>query len=214
MIKDFDTFEANLVMSTLSPEDAENECQRSRSLVQFNSQTTNNITLDKTHVDGAKETTQADNDPSNSSSTSKKRNLSCTNGTDFESSLNRHTPLEVLCTKKRRTSTEHRRDTRLPENDANLTVQTEKSPPTPIDLDSENIEVVFQEDTPEQNTFNQNTFGMDTNMEVEQEPNGNQANGRDHRPFMRQIFNRCFTGNTPSSYHLGEVLVENSDEEQ
>lgn len=206
MIKDLTTFEANLVMSTLSPEDTENECQRSRSLVQFQSQTTDNISLDKTHANGSGKEPRQENDEMNSS---KKRNISCSNGTDLELGTSRHTSLDILRTKKRRTSDEHRRNTRLPPpDDLEMTNPTEKSPPPRIDLESENIEVEFQEDTSDLNQFNANS--MDTDIQMDQDANGQ----RDHRPFVRHIFNRCFTGNTAPSFQLGEILAEASDEEQ
>lgn len=207
MIKDFETFEVNLVMSTLSPEDTEYEVQRSRSIVQFSSQASNHISLDKTH---ANDNGDSDNghQPVDTSGTvgSKKRNLTCSNGSDFGNNL---APLDVVCNKKRRTSQENRRDTHLPSmSRENVTEQ----PSPQIDLQSENIEVVFQEDSPELDSFAQDNSlnAMDVDVNSDQ----NQLNRRDHRPKVRQIFARCFADSGQSSMSLGRVLAECSDDEQ
>lgn len=203
VIKDFETFEANLVMSTLSPEDTENECQQSRSLVHIHSQTTDNISLDKTHATvGDKKSSQ----PNDVWNTSKKRNISCSNVSDLMLGTSKNPSLDVLRTKKPRISTEHRRDTCLPPvNDIEMREHTNNSPPPRIDLESENIVVEFQDDSPDPNTFNSST-------DISIPPNVN--DNRDHRPFVRHIFNRCFTGNTAPSLQLGEILAEASDDEQ
>lgn len=127
MIKDFDTFEANLVMSTLSPEDQESECFRSRSLVQFHSQTTdNNISLDKMHAKGKGDATE---EGPNNEASSKKRHINSTI-TDSEFGLNTNESPDVL-RKKRKMSIENRRDTNLPSanNSQSKTNHREKSAP-------------------------------------------------------------------------------------
>lgn len=225
VIKDFDSFEANLVMSTLSPEDMEAECQRSRSAAQANSQhsITDNIGLDKTHVDddgcGNSVEIIADKEPIAHEENSKKRNLSLVSGSDFESSISKHASLDIVIrNKKRRTSNEHRRDTHMPaSNGTHPTNQNEISalPPPYVDLESENIEVVFQDTSPEQNSpQNLDSNGIES-MDVDMELNeAHIGNVRDHRPFVRQVFGRCFTGNAEPSNPYGETLVECSDEEQ
>lgn len=223
VIKDFDTFEANLVMSTLSPEDQEFECQRSRSLVQFHSQTTDNISLDKTHAQDKGDA--ADEEP-NKEASSKKRQLNST-AADSEFSLNQNESPDVV-RKKRKTSIENRRNTHMPSavNSQSRVNQKEISAP-PIDLESEHIEVVFEDDSPELDQFGQNnapqSIGMnmytdmninaDMDVEARQERDNNQVNVRDHRPLIRSVFKRCFTGNTPKSQSFDEILVECSDEE-
>lgn len=237
VIKDFDTFEANLVMSTLSPEDTELECQQSRSAAQANLQnsTTDNIVLDKTNVDGDvdgdvngdaadKELTSHDEDePNNGVVNTKKRNHLFASFSDaFESNSSKCTSLDVVVrTKKRRTSNEHRRNTHLPSaNGTHATNRTEKSPPpmAQIDLDSENIDVVFQESSSELNTdpplINHGIESMDTDMESNNNVLQHNGNVRDHRPHMRQVFRRCFTQSGPPGIDLfGATLVADSDEE-
>lgn len=235
VIKDFDAFEANLVMSTLSPEDVEFECQRSRSVAQASlpNSTTDHIVLDKTNVDGDvdgeadnadvanaadKETaSHEEHEPNNGIVNAKKRNRLMTSFSSdiFESNSSKRASLDiVLRTKNRRTSTEHRRDTHIPSaNGSQATNHTEKSPPPlpHMDLDSENIEVVFQDDSSDPNDPAQvNNNGIES-MDVEMEPN---VYARDHRPKVRQVFKRCFTQNTPASDPFGQILVGDSDEEQ
>lgn len=203
MIKDFNTFEANLVMSTLSPEDEEYECQKSRSLVQITSHS--HVDIDLTNAESDREPVNDDDDSNCSASSiskNKKRNLPNAIGSDFEFGINRHTSPDVI-RKKRRTSNEHRRDTRLPPE--TTTNQTKKTQPEPMDLDSENIEVVFQDDSPETNSFEQNN-GSEQTL--------NPENARDHRVLVRQAFRRCFTGNAQPRKPLGPVLVEASSDEE
>ncbi|XP_055306605.1 cell cycle checkpoint control protein RAD9A [Sitodiplosis mosellana] len=209
VIKNYDTFEANLVMSTLSPEDGEFERQRSRSLVQINSQLTN-VDIERTDAD-VDEAAQDDANESSSSS-SRKRNLSTANGTDFEFGISRQ-PIQLDVMRKKRRTSNDRRDTRLPTpSDANTSDQTKPSQRVApvIDLESENIDVVFQEDSDQNVPFGYNNNAEES--EMREEPNANGGNGRDHRPKVREVFGRCFTGNTqPISY--GDILAEASDEE-
>lgn len=86
--------------------------------------------------------------------------------------------------------------------------------------------VVFEEDSPEVDQFGQNNApesmemnmnaGMDIDMDVErrQELTDYPFNVRDHRPVVRNVFSRCFTGNTPKGLSFGDILAEYSDEEQ
>lgn len=207
MIKDYDTFEANLVMSTLSPEDSEFERQRSRSIVQFNSQQTN-VDIERTDAD-VNEAAHDENANESGPSNSRKRNLSTVN--DFEFGNSRIMQLDVL-RKKRRTSND-RRDTHLPPpSDANGTSDqpnpSQRIPPGQIDLESENIDVVFQEDSDQNEPFHHNN----NSEEMREEHNGNGVNGRDHRPKMRSVFGRCFTGNERATRD-SPILAEASDEE-
>lgn len=234
MIKDFDTFEANLVMSTLSPEDTEYECQQSRTVAQSNLQntTTDNIVLDRTNVDGDEDaaaavtdankesTSHEDEEPNNGIANAKKRNRLLASASDsFESSISKRASLDiVLRTKKRRTSNEHRRDTHIPSvNGSQAMNQMETSPPAPpppqnVDLESENIDVVFQDDSPDPNNSLHFGNGIDS-MDVDME--SSERNARDHRPFVRQVFELCFTGNTPrNSDVFGKILCNGSDEEE
>lgn len=207
MIRNCEIFEANLVMSTLSPEDEEYERQRSRSLVQINSQHTN-VDIERTDADVNELAQEDDASGSSISKSIKKRNLSTANGTDFESSISRQVELDVL-RKKRRTSND-RRDTHLPTPSGTSSSSQTKPPAAPIDLESENIDVVFQEDSPHINTFSQNNSPVDS--EMQEDFSVNHGNLRDHRPKMRQAFLRCFTGNT-QPISDGAILAEASDEE-
>lgn len=207
MIKNYDTFEAKLVMSTLSPDDEESEYQRSQPMVQINSQH-KNIEIQRTNSDVVVHQHQEDDlNESGSNSTLRKRYLSTVNSIDIEFSINKQVAMDVL-RKKRRTSTDLR-DTHLP-NVANTSDRTEPSPPTVhIDLESENIDVIFQEDSIKIDAISLNNNSEDSGR---QEAKNVHVNERDHRPKVRQVFNRCFTGNTqPVSY--GEILAEASDEE-
>lgn len=206
MIKDYDTFEANLVMSTLSPEDGEFERQKSHSLVQFNSQQTN-VDIERTDAD-VDEPTHDENSNESGSTNSRKRNLSTANGSDFEFGNSRILQLDVL-RKKRRTSND-RRDTHFPPpSDTNGTSDqpnpSQRIPPGQIDLESENIDVVFQEDSDQNEPFHHNN----NSEEMSEEHIGN---GRDHRPKMRSVFGRCFTGNERPITD-SPILAEASDEE-
>lgn len=201
-------------MSTLSPDDEEYERQKSRSLVQINSQHTN-VDIERTDGDVHELPQEDDTNESGSSKANescsrsfRKRNLSITNGTDFELGISRHVALDVL-RKKRKTSND-RRDTHLPSpNDTNSSSQRYLlPPPVNIDLESENIDVVFQ-DSIQNDSFEHNNNPEDSELQV---LNENRVNGRDHRPKVRQVFSRCFTGNTESMSY-GEILAEASDEE-
>lgn len=209
VIKSSDIFEANLVMSTLSPEDEMSECQRSRSLVQINSQH-ENVTIERTDADVNNELEEDNHNVSGSSSSSKKRSLSVSNDNEFDFGVSRQVALDVL-RKKRRTS--HGRETTL-KDASNINEQSKPAPTLqpPIDLESENIDVVFQEDSIPIDPIDQsNSRARELSF---QDFNENEVvNGRDHRPFVRQVFRRCFTGNTPKSMSYGQVFAEDSGEE-
>lgn len=211
MIKNVDTFEANLVMSTLSPEDEEIEGQRCRSLVKVNSQNAN-VDIEPMNGDDDKHLIQEDEQSDCNSSSSRKRNLS--NATDFGNS--RHVALDIL-RKKRRTSVETRRDTRMPTMiDINSSIQPmetnpmENLPSEIRDLDSDNVEVIFQDESPPLDIFAQKNDSENSEIEAISDI---QINQRDHRPFVRQVFKRCFTGNSPHSLINDTILAEASDEE-
>lgn len=224
MIKDFDTFEANLVMSTLSPEDIEFEQSRSAAQANLQNSTADNIVLDKTNAGGEADkepdARDAEDEPNDSIVNAKKRNHLLASFSDtFESNASRCTSLDVVVrTKKRRTSSEHRRDTHLPS--ANGTQMTERSaPPLPhMDLDSENVDVVFQDDSPDLLHDAPQLNGLES-MDVDLQPNNNDllndANHRerDHRLKIREVFRRCFTQNDAPLSEFGPIYAENSDEE-
>lgn len=252
MIKDFDTFEANLVMSTLSPEDAEFECQQSRAVAQSHLQnsTTENIVLDKTIADGGGDAdavgggdnagnmsrdlfldknanTHEDDQPNNSNAViAKKRNRFLASGHDsFESSISKRPSLDIVLRNNRQTLNENRRNTHLPSaNGSRANNQTEHLPSAPsphVDLESENIEVVFQDedDSPDPNNAEHAPDHRNNaveHMDVDTEPNiHHNAIVRDHRPKVRQVFQLCYSGNTPKPDELyGNLLAEASDDER
>lgn len=148
------------------------------------------------------------------SSASRKRNLPIENGTDFESSISRHSALDVL-RKKRRTSSDARRDTRLPsQNNVDQSDQEmEQEPPAFNRLESESIDVVFQNGSPHLNVFGNNDSLSHLAMV---EPMENQANPASDRRCkkMQQVFMRCYSGNTPKERTFGPILAEASDEEE
>lgn len=229
VIKDFDTFEANLVMSTLSPEDIEFEQSRSAAQANLQNSTTDNIVLDKTNVDGdaandaEKEPAAHDEDePNDGIVNAKKRNHMLASFADtFESNSSRCASLDVVVrTKKRRTSKEHRRDTHLPS--ANGTETTDKSAPPQLpymNLDSENVEVVFQDDSPDLISDAPQLNGLES-MDVDMQSNNNDllsnANGSVRLPLRnwRQQFPLCYTQNdVPSeSEIIGKILVAPDEE--
>lgn len=206
VIKNYDTFEANLVMSTLSPEDEEYERENGRSQVETTTQNAN-IDLDRTNNDiNEKDNTNNTSSGSNLMSLRKRTHADEMNRT--ESSIGRHSELDVM-RKKRRTSIE---TVNLPQMDFDGSARTEESmpiPPAKGDIASEEIQVVFQEDSHEMElpSFGTDAMNWDEMEELPSRPR------RDHRPFVRQVFQRCFTGNSDPSMDFGAVLAECSDDE-
>lgn len=206
VIKSYDTFEANLVMSTLSPEDEEYEREKGRSQGETTSQNAN-IDLDRTNNDmNDKENTS--NTGSDSNSLSLRKRMHADEMSRTESSTGRHSELDIM-RKKRRTSIE---TVNLPTMDANGSARTDVSMPIPPaigDTASDEIQVVFQEDSDEMElpSFGTDPMNWDKMEELPSRPR------RDHRPFVRQVFQRCFTGNSDPIMDLGAVLAECSDEE-
>lgn len=199
-MKNFDTFEANLVMSTLSEEDEDNVRENGRTQSQINSQNAN-IDLDRTVVDGDK------NDTGSSTSSSmslRKRNHADELG-HSEPSIGRHSPLEIL-RKKRRTSAQ---SIGMPPADVNNSQRTARPSPNVTQLESDELQVVFQDESNDIITRQPSesmTWGESENIPA-------LPNKRDHRPFVREVFKRCFTGNSDPSCNLGEILADCSDEE-
>lgn len=236
MIKDFDTFEANLVMSTLSPEDIEFEVQQSRSAVQKSLQqnlTTDDVVLDKTNADcdadrgeaiNAGSTASdmfADKNPisheddrlNNGLAIAKKRNRSLASGSDlFESSISKRPSLDiVLRTNNQRTSNDLRRDTHIPSANNQTENRAAQPPVMPIlDLESQNVDVVFQEESNLHSPNGSPHFNRDVeSMDVDVVRN-------DHRPRARNLLEICYSGNTPTDgWSLGgRILLEGSDSEE
>lgn len=239
MINDFNTFEANLVMSTLSPD--YEDSQQGQSVAQINSQVTHASIDDGSRVNGdVEQENQVNSSQSHSeeSTSLRKRNISKVDDNEFEFGRRRSACLDVL-RKKPRTSQEKKRQTNLPV--ANETDRTEISPPK--EMQNENIEVIFQDESPpcdifphskdvdsvalepmeyqpnenllRENLLSENLLSanlLSENLLCQNPMNENQRNGRDHRADIRRMFPSCFTGLAlPNSY--GETLVDPSDEE-
>lgn len=122
--------------------------------------------------------------------------------------------------RKKRKTTE-RRDTVMLPSPALDRRTSEKPAPPECDLLSENINVVFQDDS-----HSSGLFGNDVDEDLvlaaavaATEAHTNAArnrpakNVRDHRPIVRHVFSRCFTGSSQQSDNLGAIVVDCSDEE-
>lgn len=200
ILKNFENFEANLVMSTLSPEDEEFECQ-SESQAQSDSQ---NVSI-RDRTKESQHETNNENSSDTSNSMRKRVHSNQNNSEASELGSSRINALEVV-RKKRRTTNEHQ-DKALPMVYLESSNHTENPPPKPIHLESDDIEVEFQDESNDINSVpavveSENLFSASEHRER-----------RDHRPLMRQVFRRCFIGNSQTSQNYGEVLAECSDEE-
>lgn len=195
-MKNFDTFEANLVMSTLSPEDEEYERETRRS--QYKSQNAN-IDLDRTAIEPEKHNSNESGSSTSSSMSLRKRNFPKAGElTSSELSVERNNSLEII-RKKRRTSVQ---SIQLPAKD----IQTTENA---TNMESEELQVIFQEESNEMAPIQSESMAWEENVPILAKPN----NKRDHRPFVREIFKTCFTQNDDRSRNLGNILVECSDEE-
>lgn len=210
-MKNFDTFEANLVMSTLSPEDEEYERQKGRTQSQMNTPNAN-IDLDRSALN-AEEQCENQNESSSSALSSislRKRNLSNAdelNQTNF--SVDRHNSMEIM-RKRRRTSIQREESLPLPVNDMNNINRTEQSAPLLTETETDGIQVVFEDESHDHiiGPISDELMAWENN-----DDNTVQENHRDHRPIVREAFKRCFTGNTDPSCNFGEILADCSDEE-
>lgn len=194
-------------MSTLSPEDEEYEREKDRSQVETTTQNAN-IDLDRTNKDINEKDNNTSNTSSGSNSISLRKRTHADEMNRTESSISRHSELDVM-RKKRRTSFE---TVNLAPMDFDGSVQTEDSipiPPANGAAPSEEIQVVFQDDSHEMElpSFGTDAMNWDEMEELPTRPK------RDHRQFVRQVFQRCFTGNSDPSMDFGAVLAECSDEE-
>lgn len=124
--------------------------------------------------------------------------------------------------RKKRKTTDRRASDILPS--PALDRRTSEKPAPPLcDLLSENINVVFQDDSHSSGLF-ANDIDDDlilaaaaaaaaSDAQTNAARNRAAKHVRDHRPIVRHVFNRCFTGSSQQSDNLGAIVVECSDEE-
>lgn len=222
VIKKFDAFEANLVMSTLSPEDEEElECQPEQTAISSQNVhiTQSDVTLNANPNSSLNSVTTDENLETN---VLRKRNR-ITNQSDthssglFEFGAGKEAALDVLRKKRKTLSERDRREScaNLPLPNNYLTVMSDKSIPK-IDLNSEDIQVVFQDESEVINLLDNdenNDLMPIHGSQIDCHP---KRNVRDHRPIIRQTFKRCFTADCdPSPNEIyGKVLAECSDEDE
>lgn len=224
MIQNFDAFESNLVMSTLSPEDMESECSKGKSQQLSESQDVNINMSTEQAPNNAKNRGNDDSEQHHTTQSSesislRKRVHSKANGDNTLDNSpveqSRHNSLDIV-RKRRRTSTENQQNTFLPSlnNDIQLPNRTEKSAALVHNVDSEDIQVVFAADS---NQMDDNSRNRDSlaviSLQHYDRSQENNRNVRDHRPKMRNTFKVCFTGNSQPDVDFGKVLAECSDEE-
>lgn len=202
VIKNFDTFEANLVMSTMSPEDMEMERNRGPP------ENTENSIQRKKNESKKSIDTESESIPQG------KRHF--TNSLD-NAERSHHSQLEVV-QKKRRISTDTEMNDVL--RDGRISHDTGLLPNVAVPMDSEDIQVVFQEDSEKSGATQRNEDTSYMSMPHGLSPNENISENipiqprRDHRYKMREVFNVCFTGGSQPSFNYGKVLAECSDEDE
>lgn len=234
VIKNFDTFEANLVMSTLSPEEESILVQQQQ---QQADQTQHSIHLPNINhtqsilVDAEHPSIVTDTDANASAgeiSIQRKRNrivsqtaANARSSSDlFQVANDNADGCDIL--RKKRKTTERRGTDMLspapPAPPASDRRASEYPAPPECDLLSENINVVFRDESHDSGLFpNDDHDVLLAAIDHEAQPNTHHTRaakcGRDHRPIVQHVFNRCFTGSTQQSENLGAVLAECSDEE-
>lgn len=89
----------------------------------------------------------------------------------------------------------------MPSQSTSVNDRQQPPPPPPnTDLMSENINVIFEDDT-------------QMSDDVDQADQNAGPNEHDRRQIIRHIFRRCFTSSSQDSFNVGAVIVECSDEE-
>lgn len=228
MIKNFDTFEANLVMSTLSPEEESVLLQQQPADQSQRSVHLPNIDQSQSILANAELPSISTDTDANASvadiSIQRKRNRIVSQETPVNAKDNEILQVandnedgcDIL--RKRRKTMERRDTENLPTSTTNRRT-IENPPPPECDLLSENINVVFQDESHDTGLFSNDDDDVllaDIVNDILQRGRHDRParRGRDHRPTVRHVFNRCFTGNSQQSENLGDVLVDCSDEEQ
>lgn len=96
--------------------------------------------------------------------------------------------------------------------DFHLPHHTEVSPALVNNIDSDDIQVVFEADSHQMDDNSTSRESLEP-VSWQQDLQENNRNARDHRPKMRNTFKLCFTGNTQPDFNFGKVLAECSDDE-
>lgn len=224
VIKNVDVFEATLVMSTLSPEEESVLLQQNQQLDQTQ-RSANLPNINHTQsilVDAEPPSIATDTDCTTSDiSVQRKRNRVVSQAAPkAKMNANAHVTNDDGCDilRKKRKTTEPRESDKLPTPAPNQRTNENAAPPE-CDLSSENINVVFQDESHVPgmlaNDEDDALLAVAVNDVQMNEPRSRprQRQGRDHRPIVRHVFNRCFTGSSQSSENLGAVLLDCSDEE-
>lgn len=199
-------FEVNLVMSTLTPDDED----------ELRSDLEDAPNLSRSHCVSISIDTCTVGERS-----SRKRGMTAVgeeNRTGNESTTNESCLSNDVIRKKRRTTNvnnKNRRETAMSVVVAEETDRPSHMMPPPIinnEILSEDIEVVFQEDSDDINLVmeNNDSLALDkTRRSTRAKPPA-----RDHRPIIQHVFQRCFASQSqPPSETLGQVLAECSDDE-
>lgn len=227
VIQNFNTFEANLVMSTLSPEEESVLLQQNQQLDRSQSsvQLPNISHSESILVDADPPSIATDTDGNASAAevpVQRKRNrivgqtVANAKTSDTSQVANDSADGCDILRKKRKTT--ERRATNMMPPPASERRASENPAPLEFDLLSENINVVFQDESQDNGLFPNDADDLLLLAAAEQaQPNAhrNQArkHGRDHRPIVRHVFTRCFVGSSQQTENLGAVVVDCSDEE-
>lgn len=210
VIKDCEMFEANLVMSTLAPDDEEelrSELEQLSKSQTKNQSHTDSISID-TFLSRQKVSSLAKRSRENRNEENQTENSNESNSNESCCSN------DVIRRKRRTTNSNNRRKTAGSVVDGPESDQVSHIIPPPIidkEILSEDVEVVFQEDSEEISLpiGNDNSFGFNKPRRSAR----TKPPTRDHRPIIQHVFQRCFVSQSQSSESLGEVLVECSDDE-
>lgn len=230
VIQNFNTFEANLVMSTLSPEEESVLLQQNQQLGQSQSsvQLPNISHSESILVDADPPSIATDTD-GNASATEapvqRKRNrivgqaaAAAANAKSSDTSQVANDSADGCDILRKKRKTTERRATDMMPPPATERRASENPVPHEFDLLSENINVVFQDESQDNGHFPNDADDLLLLAAAEQaqpKAHRNQARkqGRDHRPIVRHVFTRCFVGSSQQSENLGAVVVDCSDEE-
>lgn len=221
-------FEANLVMSTLLPEEESVLLQQQLNQTQHTVQLLNISQSESIFVDVEMPSIATDTDGNSSVpeiSGQRKRNrivsqASNANSSDMFQLTNDNADGCDILQKKRKT-TERREMHKLPMPAVNPRTSENQAPPE-CDLLSENINVVFQDDTIDSGLIPNDADDDDLLLAASahdaqpidvQHRNRTSKRVRDHRSIVRHVFKRCFTGSSQQTQNLGAILAVCSDEE-
>lgn len=194
-------FEVNLVMSTLTPDD---EDELRSELEEISKSNTNN---NQSHTDSI----SIDTTSTRRKKSSAKRNREHSTESNANESCHSN---DVIRRKRKTTNINNRRESAENVVDGPESDQISHIMPPPIinkEILSEDVEVVFQEDSEEINVPIDNDISFVFNKP--RRSGRTKPPPRDHRPIIQHVFQRCFASQSQSSESLGQVLAECSDDE-